>query len=198
MKFFLRVFFLVILTGAVPGLAAAESPAADFSAEMVMTASGQTMQGKLYAAEGKSRMEMPQSVVITRYDRNVSWVIMPGQGMYMEQPIDVKSTAKTSRELPGETERVSLGTEQVGGQAAEKFKVTYMEGGRQESLYQWVAGDSPVPVKFESVDGTWSMEYRNINLEPQDDSLFEVPAGYQKFDMPDMGSYSFTSEQADR
>ena len=46
-----------------------------------------------------------------------------------------------------------------------------------------------VPIKSESKSGrdTSITEYRNIKEGPQADSLFEIPAGYQKFALPSLG-----------
>ncbi len=187
MFFKVSIFILATLLS-VSGVFAEQSGATNFSAEMVMKAEGQIMQGKLYVSNSKSRMETQVGVIIARPDKNVSLILMPEQKMYMEQPIDLKRVPKTSKELPGETERTLIGTEAVEGKTAKKFKITYTENGRQESLYQWLADGVPVPVKMETLDGSWSMEYRNINVGFQPDSLFEPPANYQKFAVPNMAA----------
>jgi hypothetical protein len=85
-----------------------------------------------------------------------------------------------------EIERVAMGTEDVDGQPAEKFKVTYLEKGKNVSVYQWLRGGQ-IPVKVEAVDGSWGVEYKNLQAGPQSAELFEVPADYQKFSMPSLG-----------
>lgn len=164
------------------GYSAAET-SPEFSADMVSRSGNQTMSGKIYAAQDKMRTEMPEAIIITRLDQNVSWVIMPQEQMYMEQPIDRNTLPKTSKEVAGELERVSLGKEDVDGQPAEKFKVTYTQAGARVVMYQWLL-DSGFPVKMEDEDGSWGVEYKNVSLGPQPDSLFEPPAGFQKMFMP--------------
>ena len=181
-KFFIMLFFIGIV-GSV-NVALAETWH-EFSADMVTTANGQTMAGKIFVTKEKTRVEMPQSIMITRLDKKLAWVIMPGEKMYMEHPMDPTMIAKVSKEMPGETERVSMGPEPVDGHPAQKFKITYTQGSKQESVYQWV-GESDIPLKVQSLDGRWTVEYKNLNLGAQDDSLFEVPAGYEKFTMPVM------------
>jgi hypothetical protein len=100
--------------------------------------------------------------MIIRADKNVAWIIMPSEKMYMEQPIDKTTAPKTSKEMEGETERVSLGKEAVNGAQTEKFRVTYQNAKGQESIYQWLT-NSGFPVKMEAVDGSWGMEYKNIS-----------------------------------
>lgn len=50
--------------------------------------------------------------------------------------------------------------------------------------HQWVATDIHFPIKTAAIDGSWSMEYRNIRMGPKPDSLFEIPKGYQKTTVP--------------
>lgn len=187
MKFSFRVMIAVLgLVFFSAGVRAETGQPVNFSADMVMTSGGQTMQSKVYVSEGKMRMEMGPNIVISRPDKNVSWMLMPEQQTYMENPIDRRVRAQTSREVQGEIERVKEGTEEITGKTAEKFKVTYVDNGKQTSIYQYIAADLEIPLKIKAVDGSWSMEYQNISMEEQPASLFEVPAGYQKFAMPDM------------
>jgi hypothetical protein len=51
-------------------------------------------------------------------------------------------------------------------------------------LHQWWATDINFPVKTAADDGSWVMEYRDINIGSQPDSLFDIPSGYQKLSIP--------------
>ncbi len=167
----------------------------EFSAEMVMQGEGQSFQGKIYVGNDKTRLEMPQSIVITRIDRNVSWVIMPSQGMYMEQAIDQHMAERTATRYEGETERVSMGKEAVNGEPAEKFRITYTLQGSSQTVFQWM-GKHEIPLRIAAPDGSWSVEYRNVQVASQPEHLFEVPDGYQKFAMPSMGNMAAMMNQA--
>ena len=46
----------------------------------------------------------------------------------------------------------------MNGRDSEKFKVSYMEGGRTEAIYQWIASDVSLPVRVAAVDGNRVME----------------------------------------
>lgn len=162
------------------------APAADykqFSADMISRTVGQTEKGKIFVSGDKMRTEMAGTIMIMRMDKNISWIVMPSQRMYMEQRINQDMVPKTSKEVEGEVERVSLGKEKINGMAAEKFQVTYIQKKNRVSMYQWLI-DSGFPVKTEAVDGSWSVEYQNLSFKANPDSLFEVPAGYQKASMP--------------
>lgn len=159
----------------------------DFSADTVMNAGGQVMQGRIYVSGQKSRMETAVSVVIVRPDLNLIWMVMPEQKMYMEQPLDPERVPLTSREMPGETSRVIMGMESVDGVQAEKAQITYNHNGQSNSMYQWNAPGIPIPVKMSALDGSWSTEYRNIQVGAQPAVIFEPPQTYQKMQMPDIG-----------
>ncbi len=168
--------------------------AAQFSADMISEVQGQVVQSKIAVKDLKSRVEMPQAIVIQRGDLGVSWMIMANQGMYMEQPLDPKILAQVEKNVEGEVERVPLGRENVNGQSTEKFKVTYFYQGMKQSMFQWI-GPKEIPIKVAALDGTWSVEYRNVKTGGVSDALFEVPAGYRKFQMPSMGQLLGTSSQ---
>lgn len=172
---------VVVILCYVPFVSAADMQ--HFSADMVTRSGRQTQNAKIYVSGQKTRMEMPFSIMIMRLDRKVSWMLLPSQESYIEQTLDSASVPKTSRKVEGEVERVPIGKETVNGVATEKFNVTYMEGGRKVSMYQWLT-KAGFPIKLEAVDGSWGVEYKNIFFGPQPDSLFEPPSGYQKMSMP--------------
>lgn len=161
--------------------------ALEFSADTVMTTQGQKMSGKVFAKDGKFRMEMtkPQEMIsISRMDKKVAWSIFPSERMYMEMPLDPNQIPKT--EVRGEIERKQVGTETVDGHPAKKYLVTYKEGGKTSQVHQWMATDINFPVKTAAVNNEWVQEFRNVRTGSQPDSLFEVPAGYKKMQIPGM------------
>ena len=176
------VFFFMLLGAGFLSPALAQ----EFSADMISTVGKETTQYKLNVSGGKIRMDMKDGIIIVRNDKGVSWMLMPGESMYMENPIDTSKVPKTSKDLGGEIERTSLGVETVDGKPAEKFKVTYTKNGKQESVYQWLV-DNEIPVKVAAVDGSWSTEYKNLSMGAQPASLFEIPSRYTKMSMPSLG-----------
>ena len=178
-----RMMVVVGILGCVIG-ASHQALANDFSADMIGQGEEGVFQGKMYVRGGNVRMEMAQMITITRMDQKVVWMIMPSEGMYMEHPITPRDVIASG--TAGETERKPLGSEAVNGKAADKFEVTYDYEGESSTVYEWIDPSLGMPVKIAAVDGSWSMEYQNIQTGPQEESLFEVPEGYQKFAMPSM------------
>lgn len=159
---------------------AAGARAQDFSAEMVSTEKGfGTLTARTYISDNKIRMEAGDSVTISRPDKQVFWVLIPEDRLYMEQPIQ-PGPAIAAERLPGETKREFLGEESVEGRKSSKFIVHYRNGRKTESVYQWIDAAMGVPLKTAAPDGSWSVLYRNIKPGRFSESLFEVPADYEK------------------
>ncbi len=154
-----------------------------FSADMISRFGRQTNKAKIYWSGEKMRTEMEGNIIIIRLDKNICWMVMPSEKMFMEQAIDQNMIPKTSKQVKGEVERVSLGKETLDGKEVEKFKITYNEKNKRLVMYQWLM-NSGFPVKMEAEDGSWVVEYKNISFGGQPDSLFEPPSGFQKVSMP--------------
>jgi hypothetical protein len=162
--------------------------AADFSADMVMTSGGKTTTSKVFTKGDKSRME-PQgqpTYSIVRNDKKLMWMVMTDQKAYMEMTADPKQAPQSGDKVTGEVSRKLIGKETIDGRSTEKYEVTFKDGNKTEKMYQWMATDLKFPVKMAAVDGSWTMEYKNIKMGAQADSLFEVPSGYKKMAMPAM------------
>ena len=157
--------------------------AQDFSADMVSTTKAGVSTGKIFVAKEKTRMETLQTIIITRIDKNVVWILMPAQRMYMEQPLKPENVVATTDKMPGEIERKLVGKETVGGKRTDKYRIVYTTADKKETVFQWIAADSGLPVKSAAVDGSWTIEYKNLKTGKQPHTLFEIPTGYQKFSL---------------
>ena len=162
--------------------------AQDFSADMINTSKGGIFKGKIFIGKDKTRMETPQSITITRMDRNVVWILMPKDKMYMEQPFDPGKVVAGSEKVSGEIERKLIGKEMIDGKMTGKYQIVYNQNGKRETIFQWLATGLMIPIKTAAGDNSWTMEYKNIKIGKQSDALFEVPPDYEKFSyqMPSM------------
>lgn len=156
--------------------------ARDFSADMVFTTKAGVFTGKIFVAKEKTRMETPQAITITRIDKNVVWILMPAQRMYMEQPLKPENVVATTDKMPGEIERKLVGKETIDGKTTNKYRIVYVADDKKETIFQWIA-DSGLPIKSAAVDGSWIVEYKNLKTDKQPNTLFEIPTGYQKFSL---------------
>ncbi len=182
MKFRLWIC-LVLATALLCGTTSVALAAQGFSADIVTAHGQQTMQGKIFVSGEKMRFETAGMATITRMDKKIVWLLMPSEKMYMEQTFRPENIVPSTETFAGEIERTLLGTEAVGGVAADKYRITVQDDGRRHTVLQWLAKDSMLPVKTAAEDGSWWQEYRNIKVGEPDASLFELPEGYKKFSM---------------
>ena len=157
--------------------------AAEFSADLIVTPKGEeAMTGKIFVKGNKIRNEMVEDgekqIMINRPDKNVTWMITPEEKSYMEIPYQETDNNFEEWTADREKQAKELGEETVAGQACRKFEM--VEDG-EKTIY-WVSKKLSFPVKVENSDTT--LEYKNIKEGGLSDSLFEIPAGYQKMSMP--------------
>jgi len=163
-----------------------------FSADQIHTVGKKTTTGKVYAIEKALRTEAEQngkkSISIMRFDRKVMWILMPDQKMYLEMGNFGAGVAELASTMQGsKVDRTALGSEQVGAYHCDKSRVQVTYEGKQYTSIEWAAKElNGFVVKRQSEKGDWSTEYQNVQLGPQNPSLFEIPAGYQKLNLGGM------------
>jgi hypothetical protein len=160
--------------------------ALELSADTIMSTSGHVMKGKIFIKDKKIRMENEgqPGYNIMRGDKSLMWMVMPSSKSYMEMKSDPSNRPKTEEKMPGEISRKKVGSEKIDGHPTDKYEITYTNKGKTDKIYQWIATDINFPIKIAAVDGHFTQEYKNIKMGGQPDSLFELPSGYKKMDMP--------------
>jgi outer membrane lipoprotein-sorting protein len=159
----------------------------ELSATIVNTAAGKTSTMKVYMKPDKFRtdIEAAGSSTIVRKDLNKVWMIMKPQKAFMEmEGVKDEQIKAADEKVKGEISRKAVGSETVDGHPCTKYEVTAKVNDKTMTSYQWWATDINFPIKTAAIDGSWVMEYRDIKLGSQLDSLFEVPAGYKKMTIP--------------
>ncbi|MDR3588746.1 MAG: hypothetical protein P4N41_03705 [Negativicutes bacterium] len=173
--------------------------AMEFSADVISTSGGKTVSsGKMWFSNDRMRLEtqpselkgkdQPQAVVITRLDKLVVWILMAKEQKYLEQSFSGMIPVVSESVGNVQVDRQLLGSEVIDGRTANKYRVTTTVKGKSTVTYQWLGADSGIPLKFSDEKGQFIQEYRNLVVGPQDPSLFEVPAGYQKMSIPSFGN----------
>ena len=176
----------VIMLSTPPSMAAAAQPP-EFSATIVMTIDGNTSNAKIFYTPKKQRIEMrdpssdEKSIIITRLDKEVVWMLMTSEDMYTEISLDNEKKNPLVDEPDNIVKREHIGKGTVDGHPAIKEKITFrQDDGKKDSLYSWTATDLGWQVKAEALDGSWSYTYKDIHRGTQDPELFEVPKGYKR------------------
>lgn len=181
-----RTLFCIVLTVAFVatfGLLGGTSPAAEFSADLKIQPKGENpITGKIFVKGNKIRQEVTEEgetqIVIVRPDKKVTWMLTPQEKMYMEMPFQNEDASFEEWTADREKQAKSLGEETVSGVKATKFEM--VEEG--DKIYYWVSKKYPFPIKVEDPDMV--MFYENIKEGAVQDSVFELPAGYQKMSIP--------------
>jgi hypothetical protein len=122
----------------------------------------------------------------------VKWEIVSsrqGRTMRTMQWIDQERGIPIKQEFPGgSSEYRMIGEETVNGRKTEKWEyVQYRQkDDKTTRTLQWYDPILKMPIR-EEMPGGYSRELRNIQVGPQPASLFELPQGYEKKEMPRQG-----------
>jgi len=170
----------------------------NYSADMETTSAQGSFTSKIYFKDGKMRMEGAQghkSINIIRPDKKVIWMLMVDSKTYMEIPLDMsKEDIQSKLRDPNiKTDKEFIANEVVDKHPAKKYHLTITTDGKKEkSGYIWEASDlNNFTVKYQSEDKKITTIWKNIKTGGVTDSVFELPAGYTKINvpaMPGMGS----------
>lgn len=183
--------------------------AQDFSADVVSQKSDNTGVRKVYATKNKVRFEVqgenPQmgpSAIVFDDTKNSYTIIMAERHMYMDAPMTItrrllthfwrvddpnnacpewKRTAEEAGSDKDWGSCTKIGSDTVNGRDTVKYEGVSSKG---EKSHIWV--DSKLRCVVKTDEGRGDFELRNIQEGSQPASLFEIPAGYTKFDMGSM------------
>jgi len=175
-----------------------------FSADAKLETEDMKANTRIFYQPGMVRDEVEMSgqemVTIRRFDQNKVWMIM-GQGMYMEVDPEQGNDQAPDYKL---VSRELVGREKVNGMDTTKYKSVYQSKDGKFGGFTWYTDDN-IAVKgfmISETKGTKErvkFELKNVQRGPQPDSLFEIPAGYQKFEMgnfANMGNMGQMQQQA--
>ena len=159
---------------------------AEFSAAMLLKDDAKIMPGKLQVSNGKLRQEFTdgrgQTITIVRPDLKVVWVILPLQGSYMEMPLTARLPGQFIQIPPQAAGKRLVGQERLNGYDTEKYEVSVPVGRGLEKQTYWVAPQLGLPIKMESRERRFSLEYQSIREEKVADRQFNLPPGVKKLD----------------
>jgi hypothetical protein len=164
----------------------------NYSADTETTTAQGSFTSKMFYKDGKMRIESNtggnKSINIMRPDRKVMWMIMVDSKTYLELPLDMsKQDIQSKLHDPNiKTDKEFIASEVVDKHPAKKYHLTITTDGKKEkSGYIWEATDlNNFPVKYQSEDRKMTTVWKNIKMGGVADSVFDIPAGYKKMDMP--------------
>jgi len=177
----------------------------EFSADLFNNQKPEGPQAKIFFGKDKARFESVKKdprgggAVIMDLAKQTWTVVMDERQMYMEMPSQMaKQRVAYDFFRTGDAENAcsdwlqkaenkggschKVGNETVNGRSTVKYEGTNAKG---ETGYVWIDPKLRFPVKWQGKNNE-SGELRNIQEGSQPASLFEIPAGYKKFEMPSM------------
>jgi len=190
---FTVLFSLCFLGAGLARAAGLPAPTVEYSADRIIESEAGSFTSKVFSARDKERTEMTMagmsSVMITRRDKQIGWMLMPAQKMY--QQIDfAKAQAQSGAAPDSEVEITQVGSETIAGHSTTKYKMLMKDG--SAGGFIWITAQG-IPVKMDMLSKNGKdrtrigMTLRNLQIGSQDASLFELPAGYTA--MPSMGGF---------
>ena len=143
-----------------------------------------SMQGGRMSPQAAARMKqmgMSKMVIISRRDKQVSYMIYPEMQAYMERA--TPNTGAPAAEYKSEVTK--LGNETVDGHACVKNKVvTTGSDGATHEYTVWNATDlKQFPIKIQMSEHGMGMVmlYKDIKLDRPDAAQFDPPADFKKY-----------------
>jgi hypothetical protein len=162
---------------------------AEFSAQLLVKDDHKIFPGKIYVCDGKMRQEFVdeqgRTVTIVRPDKKVLWVIIPPHRDYLEMPLKTNLPGQFIQIPPQAVNKRLVGHDLVAGYETDKYQITVPGDRRSEIQDYWVAKKLGVPIKMESRERHFSLEYKDIKEGKVPDSLFELPVGSYKTTTPE-------------
>jgi hypothetical protein len=174
----------------------------EFSAEVFDNQKPDNPQARIYFGKDRIRFEPAKKdargggAVVMNLDTQTAVVIMDAQHMYMEMPAQMAGQRNTYHFFrTGDVDSAcsdwlaqswnkggtchKVGSDSVNGRSTVKYEGTNARG---ETGAVWLDPKLHFPVKWQSKNGDIG-ELRNIQEGSQPSSLFDIPAGYSKFDL---------------
>jgi len=166
---------------------------AQFTADMVTTEGDVSTTGKFYFEKPFYRMDMEEDgqkmFVVVNNETKTTRVFNPSEKMYIEMKSDDMRSLSNDvfQSLEAQKEKYEtklVGKETVNGYDCKKYQVII--DGSPVSTY-WQSSEIEYPIKVVSGQNqNMVMELKNIKEGDVDKSLFQIPDGYQKMQMPGM------------
>lgn len=187
----LRVLTATLLTATTTLMATAASaqaplpvPTVGYTADRSVETEAGTITGKVYAMPDRDRSESTMSgmtsVMIIRRDTNRGLMLMPAQKMYREMDF-ADAQKQTGAAPPQDMSIEAIGPDVIDGVTTTKFKLVMKDG--SAGGFMWFTPEG-IAMKMDLLQKNgkkterMTMTLKNLQVGPQDPSLFELPAGY--------------------
>jgi hypothetical protein len=122
-------------------------------------------------------------VMISRPDKNVTYLVYPGLKSYVEMAVDESETT-SPKDIKMETKE--LGKETVDGQPAVKNRVVLTEkSGKRHTVTVWNSTklkNFPVKIEHSESGQAVTLRFSDVKFAKPEAGDFEAPAGFKRYD----------------
>ena len=163
----------------------------EFSADMVESSQGISLNSKIYVKGNKYRIEQTQEgqllLIIVDQDAGKTQVVMPSQEQYAEinttDPVSLMNDPYQSyKYVSANYERRGEGTESISGYECEKSVYSQQD---LDIMTAWYTDKLSLPVRIIlHTDRDHTIELQNINTDSVNEELFQVPENYTRLVVP--------------
>lgn len=157
-----------------------------YSVDMIVTAPGMPTSStmKMYVDDQRSRAEIEMNGFkqVSIYRDNKVIMLMP-DNKYMEMEVP-NPTLNAIQSINDEAKWEKVGEEEVNGIPAIKWNVKTEIKEQPITSVIWTDKKEGYPVRSEAEGAV--IDWKNLKVGSQDKSLFEIPPGYSKMEMPQM------------
>ncbi|MCF7935430.1 MAG: DUF4412 domain-containing protein [Synergistales bacterium] len=195
-----RILVMGVVLCALVLLSPLAGMAAEYTADMVISGPQGERNATVYVKGDRFRQDLAmggqkQSIIIDEQTGG-TFVVLHERKMYMDlsamgeqAPESPRFSGESAEDLvannPDIAEAEYQGEEKLHGYLCKVYHVTYSNAeGNAGTL--WISEELETPLKIiaETEEGTFTTEMSNIREKPLDDSLFEIPEGFKKVEMP--------------
>ena len=174
------------------GVGAVELQAAQFSADLIQSMDLMMTTGRVYVSDARYRMDLqtpvgPDVVVIVDQAAKLTKVLFPMYKAYMEIPSNDQMSLMNDPFQAAEFMLTQYSLEEMGSETIAGYSCTKQlilsksEYGDSQIMNRWFCEELGFPLKLEMLmqEDTFT-ELSGIKEEPFDESMFQVPADFEK------------------
>lgn len=174
------------------GSGAGELQAVEFTADLIQSMDLMMTTGRLHVGDAGYRMDLqtpigPDVVVIVDPATKLTKVLFPMYKAYMEMPSNDQISLMNDPFQAAEYMLTQYSLEDMGSEMIEGYDCTKQlilsksEYGDSKIMNQWFCEELGFPLKLETLiqEDTYT-RLSGIKKEPVDESMFQVPAGFEK------------------
>ena len=155
----------------------------EYSVDLVVTSGSMKNTIKTFASGkmARSETEMMGQKQVSIIKENKMYALLPDKKyIVMEMPQESLNNLKTTGD---EAKWEKIGNEEIEGESLIKWQVSVQITNQPPIMtFFWTDKKTGYPRRSQAGDAV--IKWENFKAGPQDASLFEVPAGYSKMEMP--------------